>query len=439
MLIHLEFKKILEPYRELVQICLKAVSLLAPLFLIPIVLNLTNSKIYGEYSSILSLFYLYIALDLGIANIANGNYVHFHENDGNSKLSYINQSLRVLNRIFAILIFPSLSSCFFVINHINDYSWRNFESMSIRISVIFTFAVYLAFLGNLGLKLDVAQSKNVKVALITMAQVLCPFILLFTGIDEINLSHLVFFFILLPQIPTAVSLFITWCILVKQYDKSIPIKFFRRRELLRQGSLFMFLQITTVISTQIDSLLVGIIMGGVGAAELAITWRYYSVPLQFLTLFAMPLWGMASVSKTNGRSALVWKKLTRLISKSVFCISIFLAASFFVSQLIIESWTGGAISPPVPLIVSCSVWLLVSSIVVYVASVLNGWGERRILFRVYLFSSLVNFGSSFVFISVLDSNIGALLGSILSQSLFFLIPSLIYLRRELYFERNDET
>jgi O-antigen/teichoic acid export membrane protein len=78
-----------------------------------------------------------------------------------------------------------------------------------------------------------------------------------------------------------------------------------------------------------------------------------------------------------------------------------------------------------------------SSIIVHVASVLNGWGERRILFLVYLVSSLVNLVLSFVFTTALDSNIGALLGSILAQSLFFLLPSVIYLRKAMSIEQYD--
>jgi O-antigen/teichoic acid export membrane protein len=433
-----ENNKHLEHYRELIRVLLKVVSLLSPLILIPIVLNLTDANIYGNYFTILSLFYFFIAMDLGIANIANGNYAHFQKNADNSKLLYINQSVRVLNRIFTILIIPSLSSCFFIINHLNDYRWQDFEVMSLRISAVFTFAVYLAFMGNLGLKLDIAQSKTIKVALMTAAQVLCPFILLVTGIDEVNLLHLVFFFILIPQIPTAVNLFFSWrTMFIREYNQLTSFKFYRLTELVRQGSLFMFLQITTVISTQIDSLLVGVVLGGVAAAELSITWRYYAVPLQFLSLFAMPLWGMASVSKVNGRSPMIWGKLRRLVLQSVIFTSIFGLVSFFVSQLIIESWTGSSISPPLPLIICCSIWLLLSSIIVHVASVLNGWGERRILFLVYLVSSLVNLVLSFVFTIVLDSNIGALLGSILAQSFFFLLPSVIYLRKAMSIERYD--
>jgi O-antigen/teichoic acid export membrane protein len=428
----------LEHGRMAVQVLLKVVSLFSPLILIPIVLDLTSADIYGRYFAILSLFYFIIALDLGIANIANGNFAQLHANSERSRLLYINQSRKALNRTFIFLIIPSMLLCYFLTNHISGFDWKTFEVTSFKISAMFTFAVYLALIGNLGVKLEVAQLKTVKIAFIMTAQILVSFILLISGIDDVNLLHLVFFFILLPQVPIALNFIYTWRIFVtRDSSESAPFKSYRLTELVRQGSLFMFLQIATVISTQIDSLVVGIVLGGVAASEIAITWRYYAVPLQFLTLFAMPLWGLAAVSKVDGNSILVWHKLKRLIMQSVAFAMVFSIASFFVAKLIIETWTAGVISPSRYLIFCCSIWLVLSSIIIHVASVLNGWGERRILFRVYLASSLVNLLLSFFLTSVLDSNIGVLLGSILAQSLFFLLPSLLYLRREMSIERQD--
>lgn len=414
------------------QIFLKIASLISPLILLPWALNASNPPVYGEYCALLALFNFMISLDLGIANLANGKVAGMLASKEHILLtSFVKQSRQTLNLLALFLSAPIFFCSLLLLDYMRGNSFRIFGSISLVISFIFTLSVYLAFLGNFGLKLGLAQQQNQKVVMLTTLQTLIPFFGFLLFRNGLDLIDLVFLFIFLPQLLACLSYMIFSRRLNKRYFliKEISDKM-SSSQVIRESSLFFFLQLANVISTQIDALIVALLLNSRSAAELAITWRFYGIPLQFLSLLSTPLWALAAAAKVNGTERSVILKLNRLLFIALLLLTGFSFFSFWCAKPILAYWTNGLISPGLLLLFSCSLWLVVSGLVNPVAAILNGLAERKFLIRIYSFSTIVNIGCSVSATLILQSNAGVLLGSMIAQIGFFLLPAFRYLRKE---------
>jgi O-antigen/teichoic acid export membrane protein len=194
--------------------------------------------------------------------------------------------------------------------------------------------------------------------------------------------------------------------------------------LLVQGRLFFILQITTVVSLQIDSLFIGAFLGPNEVASTAITWKLFSVPYLLLVSASGGLWALAS-SKVGVRSDLRFEELIWRNIKYAFGYSIVfgMALMGFGRNLV------HAFSPNLPtpsnsmLLIS---WLLLISMCVGqpISMILNGLHKERFLITTSLIGMCVNFVASVSFLKIFEKGYGALLGTALAQILCFIVPTL---------------
>jgi O-antigen/teichoic acid export membrane protein len=234
----------------------------------------------------------------------------------------------------------------------------------------------------------------------------------------------------LVGVPTLMSL-VHLCSIMRGFEfrAEVASLFYNKKlELNRyiiQGRLFLVLQITTVISLQIDSLIIGSILGPNEVASVSIIWKLFSVPYLLLVSATGGLWSLASSLSGQEKETIIqnimWKNI-----KYTFAYSVFFGIVFFILGKKLVHLFVPDLPVPSQSFLLISILLLVSMCVAQpIAMILNGLHKEKFLITASVTGMLVNFISSVFFVNKFHEGFGALLGTAVAQIFCFVIPALL--------------
>jgi len=202
------------------------------------------------------------------------------------------------------------------------------------------------------------------------------------------------------------------------------------QRLLRTGSLFLVLQLSAAVAYQTDSLIVAQVLGAKRVPEYAVPMTLFQVSPFLLSLVLTPLWPAYAESLASGDVGWIRKSFRRSL---ILALSVNVPAAILLTlggRSIIRLWVGSAIGPSSLLLFSLGAWTIVNSFNGPLAMLLNGIQALRFQVVCALTMAVANLGLSIVLTHRVGVA-GVVLGTVVSQVLFILLPSFIFVPRVL--------
>ena len=160
-------------------------------------------------------------------------------------------------------------------------------------------------------------------------------------------------------------------------------------KLLRAGSLFLVLQIGTMIGWGADSLIISSTLGAASVVVYVVTQKLFQFVTQPLATVNAPLWGAYSDARARGDRQFIRQTLWRsmMLTLAAATLSVLLISLF--SEWLIFYWTDGTIAVPRPFILTFAVLVIFESCGNAFAMFLNGMQiVRQQVIVVILFCSI---------------------------------------------------
>ena len=415
----------MNPLRNGRLIASRFVSLLINFLSIPLLLKYSGADILGSYYFLYGVFCLFSILDLGMGNAMIGLV---------SKEIYFDKKKVLSQGLFTLSIFSLLYITVFVIlfafqgtrimGHISFSEIDSFESAFILVCIL----GILQNFGHMGLKYKSAIGRYNFTVYFETITVLSGITLTFFLLSfNSNILSLVIGMIGLPTLLSIVHL-ITLLNVSEPRNSIISSVNGMKKSffgLLVHGRLFFVLQITTVASLQIDSLVIGLFLGPNEVATTLITWKLFSVPYVLFVSASGGLWAYAS-SKKNQIDDLIFEGVFWKNIKYAFGYSLFFGFVIIIFGQDLVLIFSQKLPTPSHLMLLISCILLISLCVSQpISMILNGLHREKFLILTSLLGMIVNFLSSVFFLKIFDRGYGALLGTALAQIVCFIIPTLV--------------
>lgn len=198
--------------------------------------------------------------------------------------------------------------------------------------------------------------------------------------------------------------------------------------LARLGFLFLVLQLAVVVAYQSDVLVAASVLGAQAAATYAVTLKVFLLVPSLIGIYLSTLW--PAYTEALSRQDATW--IRRTLRRSIW---VALAASVIASlalviggSWLIRTWTGGAIDPPLQLLVGAAVWAVLSSCFNAIAMLLNAGSV--VAFQVILAAVMAI--ASVTFSVILATRVGLagiIWGTVIAYILFSAIPFVFFWRR----------
>ena len=200
------------------------------------------------------------------------------------------------------------------------------------------------------------------------------------------------------------------------------------RALASSGVLFLVLSVAGAVAFQTDALVISAMLGTAAVTIYNFPLRLFTLPTLAVSFVLTPLWPAYSDALARGDVAWMKRTLRRsiLLASAVnIPISIVLLV---LGRPILHAWVGPDFTPPMLLIVAFAVWTASNSLSGPLAMALNGAGVIRVQVVFACLMALSNLGLSIVLTDKLGVA-GPVIGSIIAQTVFSTIPSLVVVRR----------
>lgn len=197
-------------------------------------------------------------------------------------------------------------------------------------------------------------------------------------------------------------------------------------KLLKNGSLFLCLQILSIIGAYSDQIYIGIYLGPKDVAVFSIYQKLAATILivQFVVLPLWPSFGDAILKKNYPWLLSMLKKTLLLVI--IITVAIALIYYFYAFNMI-SIWIGssGAIEYNYPLILGFSIWMLVASVGGVMSMIMNNkiFIKYQIIF--YFVATIISVALKIYAIPLYGVH-AAILATSIAYGVFFIMPSLIY-------------
>jgi O-antigen/teichoic acid export membrane protein len=398
----------------------KLVSGLSSLLTVPLLLHSLGVVNYGYYLILSSLIYIASFTDLGLSNGAinrvatTRNLTDFTDVILGLLFSLFVMSFVTLGLFLCVFPFVDWGS----ILQISATSQLNLNR-EICISGI---ACTLIPFTNLAIKLIIAKSNNSQAAkVVIISSVSTNVALVVFAYLQASPGLLVAVQILLPA---CVNLFVLLRMIELSRIKIHNFQFFKTsmQENLRYGSVFVVLQATTILSYQIDNLILGHFLGPIAVVELATVWKLCVFPTLLVSAGAAPLWGQSAKLQSQKRTESAIREALDSVRQIGIPLVIFGLAFCILGKQFVILWTNGLVNPSNVTIVVAACWVIVFTISQPIAMMLNGIGRIRFVISTAILSTSGNLMLSVILTKVLRIPAAPLLGSFVAQILFYLLP-----------------
>lgn len=200
------------------------------------------------------------------------------------------------------------------------------------------------------------------------------------------------------------------------------------RRIFQSGLLFLIVQVATIAAYQTDTLVITQVLGPAQVTQFGVPSRLFWLIPMVLFMFNGPLWPVYGEAIARGDVA--WVKRT-LRKATVVSMALALPPTLILSgfgKQIIGLWTQGEVTPSWSLLIAFGVWAISNSLIGTISMFFNG---ANVMVFQAVTCSLMAIAN--VTLSILLARawgiVGVLYGTIISQTLFILIPGLWFIPR----------
>jgi O-antigen/teichoic acid export membrane protein len=394
----------------------------------PIVLNNTGITKFGIFLLLSNLVILTSFSDLGIGNGAINKLVEKNKDpDQVNLIADLSKATLISGGIIALI---SIAFSFGLptdkILQIPTDQVRDFKFALLTAVVCYSFGPISTFPN----KIYLARSQNRKSAYYTFISSLVAnsFLILFA------ILHFPLWALVAAQtmLPILLGLYIVWFRIIRiEKTNKVKIKFNVNSifDNLKNGRIYLILQISAVASYQIDSMIVSHFLGPDQVTVLMTTWKVCSLPVLLVSFGFMPLWQSSRELDLKNNRKSVFLELSNSLKRITIFLAIFILLFNIFGTNLILLWSSDIVNVDRSVLICSSIWLFFYAISQPIAYVLNGLQENKFNVISSLLSTIFNVFFSIVLTSRLNSPIGPLLGSCIAQVLFFLIPFYLFQKR----------
>lgn len=149
------------------------------------------------------------------------------------------------------------------------------------------------------------------------------------------------------------------------------------RHLLSTGSLFMLLQLGTMLGWGSDNLILASLKGASEVALYAVAVRLFQFASQPFAVLNAPLWGAYADAVARHDFSFVRGTLKRSLALSLFGSLAASAALLIVAPVLVPAWTQGSLVTPVSLLLLLAAWTVLDTTGNAFGAYLNGCGIVR--------------------------------------------------------------
>lgn len=217
---------------------------------------------------------------------------------------------------------------------------------------------------------------------------------------------------------------------------SLSVSFSAARALVWSGGLFAIMSICTVISYNIDSLVVSSLLGAADAAVFALAARMFILVGGTLSLAGQQMWPALADAITRGH--IDWARSryrrTLLISTSINALACLVLVAL--GQRLSVIWLGDALKPPMSLLIVLGVYTVVSTTVTQSVYLLAAVEKVKAIAIFGVLMTVVNVVLSIELTKHIGI-VGPIVGSLVALVLVLAVPAIVLTRRE--FSRLEST
>ncbi|MBL8327727.1 MAG: hypothetical protein JNJ71_02675 [Rubrivivax sp.] len=142
--------------------------------------------------------------------------------------------------------------------------------------------------------------------------------------------------------------------------------------LLRTGSLFLLLQIGTLIGWGADSLIISTSLGAAQVAIYAVVQRLFMFASVPLAVVNQPLWGAYADAFARGDRSFIRSTLVRSLRWTLVTAAVISALLVAFHGPLLDAWTGGTLTAPLLLVIAFAVWVTLEATATCASMYLNG-------------------------------------------------------------------
>ena len=196
--------------------------------------------------------------------------------------------------------------------------------------------------------------------------------------------------------------------------------------LLNLGLLFSVMQISAIVSYQLDNLVIARILGPSAVPCYVLTQRLFLLmptALSFLILPLRPAYSEALARGDRAWAVSTFKRTVRLALILNTGAAIFL---YCFAPFIIRVWVGADLVPPTSLLWGSILWLLLQSVDAPLSVFINGIGAVKMMAIIGPLIALANLGFS-IFFTYRIGVAGPIFGTLAALSLVYYLPMLFIL------------
>lgn len=196
---------------------------------------------------------------------------------------------------------------------------------------------------------------------------------------------------------------------------------------MRMGGYFFVLQVAAAVAYQSDSLVLAQILGPESVTRYAVPMKLFQLTPMLLGFAYAALW--PAYGESISRGDVGWARATLKRSLN-FGLGIALPLSAFLivfGKPIITLWVGPAVAPTYLVLFAMGTWAVMGAIGGSVSSFLNGAGVLRFQAITAILMMIANIAFSIALTRVIGLS-GVVWGSVLSQLVFVLFPTWLYIR-----------
>ncbi|MGD0831110.1 MAG: MATE family efflux transporter [Terracidiphilus sp.] len=409
----------------------KCVALFSLLISIPLTIHYLGAERYGMWMTIASLVAMLSSADFGIGygllNMVSDSY---GREDWDAARRCISSGF------FSLLVVASTIICaaLLVYPHILWQKWFNVTS---PIAVQESGPTLLVLVSCVALSIPVSVTLRVQSGLqrgyianfwVTVGQVLGLIGVIIGVRIRIGLPWLVLAVAGAPAIAAVFNTAYTFMVISPELRPRLSfVEFDTTKRLLGLGLLFFAFQLAQIVGFQSDNLVLSHILGASKVPVYAVTSRMFSVVTILMSFVIAPLW--PAYGEALARGDISWLKHT-LQRSIVLVLAICIPTNILLilsGKWLLRVWVGQQISPSWSLLLGIGLSQTLMAIVTPLSVFLNG---LNVLSKQAIFAALMavtNICAS-VYLTRRIGVSGVIYGSVIAETLFFLLPLSLLVR-----------
>jgi O-antigen/teichoic acid export membrane protein len=403
-------------------IFLRGASIFFNFILVPLTLSYLGNEFYGIWMVLLSIVSWLSLFDIGIGNgLRNKLTEALTLDDKKLAKNYISTAYFFIGCIGLILVFLS-----FIIIHFCNWELifnikEQFKGQLKNMMYIYMAALILNFIFNLiSPILNAFQFSSLTNVTNILTSLFFIFLLILIKSTKNNITIITFLYCF-SLITSNVLVNVLFFLKHKQYVPSL--KYFNRKyvkDLLSLGSAFFVIQIAVLFIFTVDNFLVLQLLGPAFVSKYNVAFKLFSIFTIAYGIIMAPLW--SAYTEAYIRRDYEWIRKTIIIlnySILPLCIGILLMIKF--NRILLSFWIPGNsnLYPNLHLMVSLSIFVLISVWNNIYSFFLNGVNETRLQVKTAIAGIILNVPIAYFFVIKLNMGIpGVVWAMCISLSVF---------------------